>query len=86
MKHAKNESGFLQKVWNFIKRCCIAIVSGIPRQKVELKPPGKTSVYTHPKEKKAESEKRYHKPVAKPVVEKQTLLKEKKKVRGGLAK
>lgn len=82
MKRTKKESGFLQAVWNFIRRCCIAIVSGIPMQKVELKPQQKSTVYPPQKEKRTDSEKHYHKTVSKPVVEKQTLMKEKKKAKG----
>ena len=57
------------------------LVSGLPRNRVLFRPLNKSFLQARKGNVKTNSEKYYHKPIAKPVVEKQTLLKEKKKVR-----
>jgi len=82
MNQTKNKSGFLQNLWNLIRKIAKAIVSGIPTEKTDLTPHQKSAVYNTQKKMKTDDQKHYHKPVGKPVVEKQTLLKEKKKAKG----
>lgn len=79
MSTVKHKSNYFQNIWNFIRKIAKAIVSGIPTEKHDLKPRQKSAVYNPPSKMKADDEKHYHKPVGKPVVEKQTLHKEKKK-------
>ena len=66
---------------NFFRRISIAIVSGLPREKILLKPENVTIMQPRKESYKPDSEKHYHHPLAKPVVEKQTLLKNKKKIK-----
>jgi len=74
--------GYSLNIWNFIANIATAIVSGLPREKVEIRPTSKTILQKPNESFKPTSEKHYHRPTAKPVVEKQTLLKEEKKVKG----
>lgn len=65
----------------FFSKMVSAVVSGLPKAKLLFKPSTKTFLQIKKKYLKSKSEKYYHRPLAKPVVEKQTLLKEKKKAR-----
>ncbi len=79
----KTQTGYLRKIGGFIARMSTAIVSGIPREKAVLKPRNYTIQHNGKPYVKPGSEKYYHRPPGKPVVEKQTLLKEKKKAKAG---
>lgn len=70
---------YLNDFWQFVVKVIKAIVSGIPSEKVYLEPNKKAKVYMGDEEIKPDYEKHYHRPHAKPVVEKQTLRKEIKK-------
>jgi hypothetical protein len=65
----------------FFSKIATAIVSGLPRQKLISKPENKTILHSKKENFKIDIEKHYHHPIAKPVVEKQTLLKESKKAK-----
>ena len=67
--------------WFFIRRGAKAIISGIPSQKVYSGPNRMSKVHMGDEKIKPDFEKHYHRPHAKPVVEKQTLRKESKKVK-----
>jgi hypothetical protein len=71
----------LMRLAGFLVKIPTAIVSGLPRKKLLDTPVNKSILHTMDVERRSESEKHYHRPVAKPVVEKQTLLKEKKKAK-----
>ncbi len=73
---------YLNDFLRFLGKIPRAIVSGIASQKVYSRPNKKSTVYQSDEDVKPDVEKHYHRPVAKPVVEKQTLLKETKKVKG----
>ncbi len=79
----KEQAGYLRKIGNLVARMSKAIVSGIPREKAVLKPRNYTIQHNEKPYAKPGSEKYYHRPTGKPVVEKQTLLKEKKKAKLG---
>lgn len=66
---------------SLFSRIATVMISGLPRNKVLFKPVNKSFLQYRKENVKINSEKYYHKPIAKPVVEKQTLLKEKKKIR-----
>ncbi len=70
---------YLNNVWRFIGKVSKAIVSGIPSQKIYLKPNRKSNVFVDDEELKPDYEKHYHKPLSKSAVEQQTLRKEIKK-------
>ncbi len=70
--------GFLR----FLGKIPKAIVSGIPTQKIYSKPDKVSKVYSGDDEVMHDFDKHHHKPESKPVVEKQTLLKETKKLQG----
>jgi len=71
----------IKTLGDFFTRTVSAIVSGLPREKIYLIPENKAVVQTRKNGLKAYSEKHYHRPIAKPAVEKQTLLKENKKAK-----
>ena len=79
MKTKNALSDNLKKFGNFFRKLVKAIVSGIPSEKIYTNPGGKSRIPINKLNVKSDIEKHYHKPVSKPVVEKQTLLKEKKK-------
>ena len=66
---------------SLFSKIATVMVSGLPRTKVLFRPVNKSFLKSRKENIKTNSEKYYHKPIAKPVVEKQTLLREKKKVR-----
>jgi len=66
-------------VWYFIKKASMAIVSAFPTQKIHSKRNRRSKIYIRDEESISRSEKHYHRPMSKPAVEKQTLLKETKK-------
>ena len=71
----------LNNFWDFISKVPKAIVSGMPLQKVYIKPKKEAKVYTSKEQIKKDNEKHYHRPASRPASEKQTLLKETKKVK-----
>jgi len=79
----KEQAGYLRRIGDIIARMSTAIVSGIPREKAVLKPRNRTTLQNRKLYTKPGSEKHYHRPLGKPAVEKQTLLKEKKKAKAG---
>ena len=56
MNQAKNKSGFLQNLWNFIGKVSKAIVSGIPNEKPDLRPKQKSRVFQATKKMKSDEE------------------------------
>jgi hypothetical protein len=72
----------LKRLWDLIKKASIAIISGVPPQKFYLKRNRKSNIIIRNEELTHTSEKHYHRPISKPAVEKQTLLKETKKQKG----
>lgn len=79
MKTKNIYANYLNDFWRLISKVSKAIVSGIPSQKVYLKPNIKSSVFVGDEEIKPDYEKHYHRPLSKPAVEQQTLRKEIKK-------
>lgn len=75
------QDGYLRKIGDSIARATTAIVSGIAREQILLKPRNWTILPSRNLQVKPGSEKHYHRPMGKPAVEKQTLLKEKKKAK-----
>jgi hypothetical protein len=65
-----------------IKRVSTAIVSAVPGEKIYSGKTGKSRVYIHDADSKNDPEKHFHRPMSKPAVEKQTLIKETKKQKG----
>lgn len=63
-----------------LKRILTAIVSGFPGKRIWFKPRNKHVYHDPLKVMRPDVNKYYHRPRAKPVVEKQTLLREKKKI------
>lgn len=70
---------YLNDFWCFIGKVSKAIMSGIPSQKIYLKPNKKSNIFVQDEEIETDYEKHYHKPFSKPAVEQQTLRKEIKK-------
>jgi len=58
-----------------------AIVSGLPKEKILFNPVNKKMLHNKKEIFNISSEKHYHRPISRNAVEKQTLLKEKKKTR-----
>jgi hypothetical protein len=75
----KANKSILSRLLRFFGNIITTIVSGIPRERITLKPKNKTPLLSKKEDLKSNTEKHYHRPLAKPVVEKQTLLKETKK-------
>ncbi len=75
----KSNSSLISSVGNFFGQILKAIVAGLPGKKLLFKPNSKRNVLEKPEHFIMDSEKHYHRSKAKPAVEKQTLLKEKKK-------
>jgi hypothetical protein len=69
-------------IWYFVKKASIAIVSAVPNQKIRPTELRKSKLYFLDEDFKDDKEKHHHRPISKPVVEKQTLLKEAKKQKG----
>lgn len=82
MKPTNIYSSYLQSLWNCFNKIDKAIISGIPSNKVYFKPNKKSTLQIKNKEIGPDTEKHHHRPISKPVVEKQTLLKETKKAKG----
>ena len=80
MKKQKTYIKYLNRLWHSLSKVIKAFVSGISPEKVNLKPNQNTKVYIEDEVIKIDREKHYHRPFNKPVAEKQTLLKETKKV------
>ena len=79
MKKTNTYFKYSNDLWRFVSKVIKAIVSSIPSEKVYLEPNKKAKVYMGDEEIKPDYEKHYQRPRSKPVVEKQTLLKEIKK-------
>lgn len=79
MKTKPSKSNPLKILGGFFAKIVKAILSGITKEKVFLKPTNATILQTKKEHFKPNSEKHYHRPIAKPPVEKQTLLKESKR-------
>ncbi len=75
----KAKQGSIRKVMGTFANIATSVVSGLPRDKYLLKPENKVIIHNKKETFKPDDEKHYHRPIAKPVVEKQTLLKESKK-------
>jgi hypothetical protein len=69
-------------IWYFIKKASIAIVLAVPYQKIRPTELRKTRLYFLDEGFKDDKEKHHFRPISKPVVEKQTLIKEAKKQKG----
>ncbi|KPL17474.1 MAG: hypothetical protein AMS23_06310 [Bacteroides sp. SM1_62] len=82
MKENNIYSGILLSIWYLIKRTSIAIVSAFPAEKVYSRKNRKSKIYIRDIETPDNPEKHYHRPMSKPAVEKQTLLKDSKKQKG----
>ena len=82
MKPNNIYSNLIFRVWLFIKKASMAIVSAVPAEKVYSTKNRKSEVYIRDEDSKNDQEKHYHRPISKPVVEKQTLIKEVKKQKG----
>jgi hypothetical protein len=67
------------KVWYFIKKASVAIVSVIPAKRIYIKKNRTSKIFIRDDEFSNIPEKHHHQPTSKPVVEKQTLLRETKK-------
>ena len=78
MKARQNQ---LKKVSGFFAKIATAIVSGAPGRRIFFRPQNKSVFQPQEMSFKPDSEKHYHRPKSKPAVEKQTLLKEKKKIK-----
>ena len=77
----KSDRYYLRSIWNYISNLVKAIVSGMPREQVTYKPGHKTTIHRPKENFRPDAEKHYHRPISKPPVEKQTLLKENKKAK-----
>jgi hypothetical protein len=75
----KSNNSFISSLGNFFGQILKGIIAGLPGRKLVFKPNSKSMVQEKPEHLKMDSEKHYHRSKAKPAVEKQTLLKEKKK-------
>ncbi|MFC2087762.1 hypothetical protein ACFLSA_06350 [Bacteroidota bacterium] len=81
MKTSSINTGFLQTLHYLYNKITSSKIFIIPATRLVFKPNRKSTVQINYKEMKIDTEKHYHRTVAKPVVEKQTLLKEKKKAK-----
>ena len=81
MKPTSIYTGYLQSIWIYFSKIIKAIVSGIPSKKTYFKPNIKSRVSLRDEEIGSDTEIHHHRPFSKPVVEKQTLLKEAKKAK-----
>ena len=81
MKPTNIYAGYLQSIWKYFTNIIKAIISGIPSNRVDTKPNQKSKVIVRDEEIRQDSEIHHHRPHSKPVVEKQTLLKESKKAK-----
>ncbi|WP_346856460.1 hypothetical protein [uncultured Draconibacterium sp.] len=77
----KKNKSLISRILRFCGKIVTTIVSGLPRERITLKPENKATLVNKKESFKRDDEKHYHRPVAKPVVEKQTLLKEVKKTK-----
>jgi hypothetical protein len=75
MKPTNIYSSYLQSLWNYFNKIAKAIMSGIPSNKVYFKSNKKSTIQIKNEEIGPDTEKHHHRPISKPVVEKQTLLK-----------
>ena len=82
MKTKNIYADLLFRFWGFIKKVSTAIVSAIPNQNFYSTKNRKSKIFIRDEESASSSEKHYHRPISKPVVEKQTLIKETKKQKG----
>ena len=71
----------IKSIWYFFSKIIIAIVSGMQGKKFYSKPFVKINFYQRNHEIKPDMKIHYHRPISRPVAEKQTLLKEIKKTR-----
>jgi hypothetical protein len=79
MKTNNYYTDLIKHAWNLIKKVSMAIVTGIPADKVYTANTRKSTLHLRDEEINAGPEKYYHRPISKPAVEKQTILKESKK-------
>lgn len=82
MKTTNQYFNYLTDFMRFLGKIAKAIVSGMTVQKAYSKPNGESKVYISDEEMKPDFKKQYYRSSSKPIVEKQTLSKEIKKVRG----
>ena len=69
-------------IWGIIRKISLAIVSGISSDKITIPLKKRSNILITKEEIKKDWDKHYHRPVSRPAVEKQTLLKESKKQKG----
>ncbi|MFC2087742.1 hypothetical protein ACFLSA_06245 [Bacteroidota bacterium] len=81
MKATSTNAFFFQNLRNFYHKLCSSRAFGISRVKLVFKPYNKTTVQARNINTSADYEKHNQRPNTHPVAEKQTLLKEKKKVK-----
>ena len=79
MKTRNIYTDLIMHSWKLVKKVSIAIVSAIPTGKVFRSNASKSRVPRRNEEIGKGTDKYYHRPISKPAVEKQTLLKETKK-------
>jgi len=70
-----------KKISGFFAKIATTIVAGAPGRKIFFRPENKSVLQPEEMSFKPDIEKHYHRPKAKPAVEKQTLLKKKKKTK-----
>jgi len=81
MKTKSSKLNQLKSLGSIFGKITTAIVSGLPKEKFFIKRENKAILQNKKESFKPDSKKHYHRPMAKPAVEKQTLLKEKKKAK-----
>ena len=81
MKTTNATRSRLENVGGMIGNFAKAVVSGLPRNKVYIKTETKQTFHPQNRLLRSAYEKHYHRATGKPVVERQTLLKESKKAR-----
>ena len=81
MRSKTSRFNSLKSVGKLLSRIITAVVSGLPRKEIVFKPEINSRVQNRKENIKTDNEKHYHHPISKPVVEKQTIIKEKKKVK-----
>ena len=81
MKTHTSKFNPIKSIGDFLWKIFTPLVSGLPHKTIFVKPENKFIIHTKKECLKINSERHYHRPIAKPVVERQTLPREKKKVK-----
>ena len=79
MKNTSANMGFIQGIKNFFKKIINSKDLSIPSTKLIFRPNNKSTIESPKNKKNTDFNKHNHKPNTRPVAEKQSLLKEKKK-------